>query len=201
MRFTLKPGLIGYSQLFTAHGSPKRIRTVIDNNFIKRKQIFLWEIIFVIYTILLVVYIILFKIAKFVWNDILRKRFLIGYKEKRKLERIRFKSASIQIGTIVNGKEVFIADGELENINEDAFLIKTKHKIEKENTLFKLTTQYKNKFRKNSKQKVALCNGKIYKEIETNDNYFKYYYVIKYIPNSSLNYYYIYQYFLKESML
>ena len=201
MRFIIKPGLIGYSQLFTPYSSPKRIRAVLDNSFLRKKQKLWWDIIFVIYTILVVVIVIFSKLFKFAWYDITWKKLFHGYGENRILERVTSKNAYVQIGTTVNGEEVFIADGELVDINEEAFLIKTNHKIDQKNTVFKFITRCKYKFRKRVKQKVALCNGEIYKERETNDNRFKYSYVIMYTPNSSLNCYMIHQYFLMESMV
>src|SRR5262245_48401663 len=36
-RFTVRPGLIGISQLFTPHGTPKRYRTLLDNALIRHE--------------------------------------------------------------------------------------------------------------------------------------------------------------------
>ncbi|NKN33891.1 sugar transferase [Marichromatium bheemlicum] len=38
LRFQTRPGLIGYAQLFTPHGSPKRIRSLIDSFYLIRNQ-------------------------------------------------------------------------------------------------------------------------------------------------------------------
>jgi len=37
-RFEVRPGLVGYSQLFTPHSTPKRIRSAIDNRAAKYKK-------------------------------------------------------------------------------------------------------------------------------------------------------------------
>jgi lipopolysaccharide/colanic/teichoic acid biosynthesis glycosyltransferase len=37
-RFTVKPGLTGYAQLYTAHGTPKSIRARIDNRFVRNHR-------------------------------------------------------------------------------------------------------------------------------------------------------------------
>ncbi|MFH0910748.1 MAG: sugar transferase [Planctomycetota bacterium] len=38
LRFTVKPGLIGYSQVLTPYAAPKRIRALIDNHFIRNPK-------------------------------------------------------------------------------------------------------------------------------------------------------------------
>ncbi len=38
LRFEVRPGLIGYTQLFTPHGTPKRMRVLIDNRFIRKQR-------------------------------------------------------------------------------------------------------------------------------------------------------------------
>ncbi|MEM7203565.1 MAG: sugar transferase [Planctomycetota bacterium] len=36
LRFTVRPGILGYSQLLTPHGAPKQMRARIDNRFVRR---------------------------------------------------------------------------------------------------------------------------------------------------------------------
>jgi len=50
VRFRVRPGLTGYSQLFTAHEAPKRIRSLIDNHFVHRQCNLFWDIGFVALT-------------------------------------------------------------------------------------------------------------------------------------------------------
>ena len=51
IRFEVKPGMIGISQLFTPHSSPKRIRSLIDNHLVNKTQNIFWVLGLVIYTI------------------------------------------------------------------------------------------------------------------------------------------------------
>ena len=42
-RFAVRPGLTGYSQLFTAHRTPKRIRAALDNHFVEHHSGLHWD--------------------------------------------------------------------------------------------------------------------------------------------------------------
>ncbi len=49
-RFEVKPGLLGFSQLYTPHGTPKRLRAMVDNIYVRRSHDFLFEIVIVFYS-------------------------------------------------------------------------------------------------------------------------------------------------------
>ena len=61
-RYAVPPGLIGHSQLFIPHSSTRRMQAFIDNRYIKKKQIFMWDIYIVIFTVLVVFGVIFKKI-------------------------------------------------------------------------------------------------------------------------------------------
>jgi lipopolysaccharide/colanic/teichoic acid biosynthesis glycosyltransferase len=46
-RFTVRPGLTGYSQFYTPHNTPKRLRVQIDNYFIRRNHTLVRKLVFV----------------------------------------------------------------------------------------------------------------------------------------------------------
>ena len=50
-RFLVKPGLIGYAQLLTPHSAPKRIRALIDNHYVVISRNPLWDILFILWSI------------------------------------------------------------------------------------------------------------------------------------------------------
>jgi lipopolysaccharide/colanic/teichoic acid biosynthesis glycosyltransferase len=51
-RFTVKPGLIGFPQLFLPHNAPKKIQSSIDNMYLKIQQDYFWEIFLLFFTII-----------------------------------------------------------------------------------------------------------------------------------------------------
>ncbi len=227
LRFTVKPGLIGYSQLFTPHSSPKALRTLIDNCFLKKKQKFAWDIFIVSYTAMILARTIIVKGARFIWNNIFRKRLLHIYREKRTFERVRqHHDATAYIGTKTEDGEVFHLQARLVDVNEEAFLIMTNQKIDQKSVtmdlhkdLFvKMQTTYtpliyrtilaglQHLFQpaaktKRRKTKIARCRGAVYRETELRDSPYRYLYVIKYTPISPFNHYMVHQYFLEESVV
>ncbi|KKR31050.1 MAG: Sugar transferase [Candidatus Gottesmanbacteria bacterium GW2011_GWC2_39_8] len=199
-RFDTKPGLIGFSQLFTPHSSPKRIRTLIDNRLLVKKQDLLWDTSIIIYTILVVVVTTCYKIFK-ICNKVLKNKILGMYSEKRVLERVQPIGAKIYIGSENDEKGSFAYESRLVDINEDAFLMYTNHKIDQKDSFFKLKITWNIRGKKGVSEKSAICTGKVYKESEIKNKQFKYSYVIKYTPISPLNFYMVHQYFLSESMV
>ncbi len=199
-RFSVKPGLIGYSQLFTPHNCPKRIRTLIDNSFIRRKQFFLWDIIIVIYTILIVTRIAFRKISLYLQNNIWKSMILRLYNEKRVLERVILEEAVVYFGPVNSKKYLVTKKAVLKDINQKAFLMFSDCKVDQNDSVFRMEIKYKKGFGKKRKTKCAICTGKVHRECKIKHNRFKYSYVIFYEPISSLNSYIINQYLLLESM-
>jgi lipopolysaccharide/colanic/teichoic acid biosynthesis glycosyltransferase len=199
-RFSVKPGLIGYSQLFTPHSAPKRIRTLIDNKFLKKKQNLLWDMGGVVITILAVLKRIFYHGSKIIWGNIIKIKIFGLYREKRYLERIKQHEAVVYIGTKKNDKEIFTDEAKLVDINEEAILIYSNSELNRENLLLKMEMPFKRMF-KERKRKTAICDGSVYKKIKLKNEEYKYAYVIKYTPISPLNYYMVRQYFLQESII
>lgn len=199
-RFQTKPGLVGYSQLFTPYSTPKRIRSMIDNILIRKKQKFLWDIFAVLYTSVIVIVVILRKQIVII-RELLKPFLFKRYKENRTSVRVKPRLAKVFVGSTVDGKEVFAFEAELLDINEDAFLINVNHKINQNHSFFKL--QIKNQRHKMKSGRIgiktAYCYGDIFREIEPKKDQYKYSYVIKYTPVSPFNSYVIHQYFLFES--
>ncbi|MEO5357040.1 MAG: sugar transferase [Nitrospirae bacterium YQR-1] len=191
-RFSVKPGLIGYSQLFTPHNSTKKLRTHIDNLYIQKKQNFAVDIVLIFYTAYLSVKYATTKIVVLIWKKLVLRMFKKDMAEKRTNERIYLNDSRIFWGDA--STEQLTDEGLLVNINDEAFLMYADKQL-KEETSFKLEILIKKK-----KKKTAFCKGIIYKGIALNDKNFKYAYVIKYTPVSPLNSYMIHQYFLHKSV-
>jgi lipopolysaccharide/colanic/teichoic acid biosynthesis glycosyltransferase len=199
-RFQIKPGLIGYSQLFTPHSSPKKIRALIDNRFLMKKQNFIWDFFIIIYTIFIVMFRIVKNSAGYIWNNIIKNKIL-GYNEKRLLERIKQDKATVYLASRTNDEKNFFEKAKLIDINEEAIIAYTETDLPRNDLNLRMETEYKNMFGKRKRLKVAVCQGTVYRKIELNSRPFKYAYVIKYTPVSPLNYYMVHQYFLHESFI
>jgi lipopolysaccharide/colanic/teichoic acid biosynthesis glycosyltransferase len=200
-RFSVKPGLIGFSQLFTPHSSPKRIRTLIDNRFLYKKQHLLWELIIIFITIFVTVERILHVGIKLLWNNIIKSKIFGIYTEKRRLDRVETDDAAVYYGPEENKYENFPNKAVLVDINEEALLFYSEDKIDYRNFSLQLETFMRKCFRKKNKKKIALCSGEMYKRIKIDKDSFKYAYVIKYSPISPFNFYMVHQYFLQKSII
>ena len=210
-RFTVTPGLIGYSQLFTPHNTPKRIRAMIDNRFINKKHALLGDLGIVLYTIILVLQKTCQKVSAFLLQDVTKIIIFRKYKEKRFSPRVQPRDVTVYLGRSFGDAEsitdadayreefnekTITAKGKLININDEAILINTDKEIQGDNFIFKMTIRHKNGIMQSEKTKTALCIGKIYRSFKEN-NQMKY--VIKYKPVSPLHYYLVHKYFIGES--
>ena len=203
-RFLVKPGLVGYAQLFTPHGTPKKIRALIDNHFLLKKRKLSWEIYIVLKTIIAINIVIAAKAASYLWNGFIMRKILRRYQhEKRELKRINVSEGKVFVGKKINdGNYEFSSCAELIDINEEAFLIYINDKITKEDVVFRLEIDHINaKDGHRIKRKTALCHGEVFRELQINDNEYKHSYIIKYIPFSPFNAYVLDQYFLRKSIM
>jgi len=192
-RFHVRPGLIGYSQLFTPHGTPKRIRAYIDYIFLKKKQILFWDIFFCFYAFIMLSLKGLKSISRFFLNFLIKEKLFRRYKQKRLRERRRLENAYAFLET--NEKRI----GRIIDINEEAVLIRSKDAFRPTETIFPVRFEVITKKFGSPKKRVAHCKGKIYRKMEIPDDLNRYRYVLDYEPISPFNGYLISQYFLSDS--
>jgi lipopolysaccharide/colanic/teichoic acid biosynthesis glycosyltransferase len=195
-RFEVNPGLIGYAQLFTPHSSPKRIRAMIDNKLVRRKQVLFWDVYAIVFTGLVLAKTTLFRASSALYHHVVTKGLLRRYQEKRALERVPQRSARVCCWQD-NSPLSLVGSAELININEEALLMRCSQR---------LTAPYPGFFRLEIdmgrrggrlRRKGCRCSGEVYREIKSGETF---HYVIRYKPLSPLNYYMVHQYFLRESI-
>ena len=205
-RFKVKPGLIGYSQFYTPARSPKKLRSIVDNFFVKFRQILLWDFVFIFYVGFVVgiktVKLVVIKI-KTILTMLLQRRKI---SEERACTRVKLNNSEVYVGYFKQGQFNPISSTcLLVDINEEAFLMYCNEKIpeiDKSKLTFKLVTHFnKGLIRKRKKKKTAFCLGTVYRNgtLENGKGY-KYFYVIKYEPLTSLNFYNIEKYFLHNTL-
>ena len=196
-RFYVRPGLIGYSQLFSPHSAPKRIRSMIDNLMIVQDRKITWDLFIIIYTIMTVVEAILVKGVKLtikLYNVNIKK----AYTEKRYQERIDLNGLVVSLQAS-SGTEFCMMDSKIININDNYFRVFSNDKLDQNKYQFKLTAKKKGKNK--TKLKHAVCTGEVFRSnILKNDPAFRFEYVIQYKAVSPFNQYIIDAYFLNKSM-
>ncbi len=144
------------------------------------------------------------KTAAYIWNGFIKRKILKQYnREKRKLERIRVSEGKAFVGRQAKDEDyVFSTCAELKDINEEAFLLYTDDKITQAFDVFWLEIDHaRAQCKRRVKRKTAWCHGDVYRELQRNDNSYRYSYIIKYIPHSPLNAYIIDKYFLRKSIM
>ena len=195
----VKPGLIGYRQLYTPHSSPIKLQILYDYRFIDIKQYALWNLYFVATTVLGVCRIIFQKFGQFLYHDLIRCIFLRSYSEKRLLERVFLEDAHIYIGVQQDTMFKFGMQAKLFDINEEALCVHSTIPLEEKEVFLKMETFYTKKPFGKGVYKSAICRGTVIRDGRTKEDLYSY--VLKYFPVSPLNDYKVHKYFLLESML
>lgn len=196
LRFEVSPGLVGYSQLFTPHNSPKRIRTLIDNRLIRRKQILFWDLYAILFTGLIVLKTTLFKMVSIFYHSFLATGLFRLYQEKRGMERVRQRGARVYHWR-GDCPPPDPGECELVDINEEAFLMRSSIPLgNPAPDFFKLEIDLGRRHGR-MRRKRCKCKGEVYREIKGGTGFE---YVVKFEPVSPLNFYMAHQYFLRESI-
>ncbi len=193
-RFSVLPGLIGYSQIFTPHSAPKRLRYLVDNKFLVFRHRYSIEFVLVVAaTVMLFIRFLhkLFVAAGGTLNNLLHRR-----REKRILYRNRPKDAVVHL-TRADGIPV---EGILKDINEEALLVLAPAAVGTGTLQLQLVTATRNWYGF-MVRKTAYGTGEIIHEARSEAGWFPYRYVIRYHPATPRNAYIIHQYFLDSSIL
>ena len=90
LRFKVKPGVIGYSQLFTPHSASKRMRAKIDNFYIKRSPNVNNNIIFVIYSMIFLGLSAIKKTALVVYKKVAIYYSVYRFTDLRQFTRVKY---------------------------------------------------------------------------------------------------------------
>jgi hypothetical protein len=190
---------MGYSQLFTPHSTPKKLRTLVDNSYLKHPPSTLMTLKLVSYTGYVVLKRIFTK-AQFKLEDLWQRKILKRYNEKRRKHRRPMRSI-VQVSC----KGKLVAEGVLINMNQEAFLVYTNNALPKgsneDDFLYTFTVpNIKKTITHHTPYKTAKCTGYIVKEKMIKNEKYKYSYVIFYEPLSPFNDYLIDQYVMHSSL-
>jgi len=197
-RFIVKPGLIGYSQIFTPHSTPKRIRHLVDYRFLNRRHRYSFEVTLVLAALFMLFLRLLFKMYLAVvgaLSNVVHRR-----SEKRTLARQEPRQVTVVIAHSSAGEPDEEIEGTLKDINEEALLIYTNNPVKAATLRLKIVAHVWN-WRDREVVKTAYCTGEIYKESRNVPEPFRYGYVIRYTPVSSRNTYLVHQHFLAGSIV
>ena len=197
-RFEVRPGLIGFAQLFTPHSSPKTIRSIIDNRLLHKQESPIWNTKALVLTAWFMLRAISIRGWRLISERWFRQTLLKQYREKRRYERIPARKARVYLATpTANRHEHYL--GQVIDINMEAFLLRSDEDISSwlpADLKLQITTVKIG--RRDQKTKTAKCTGVLHRTQPNADGTWDH--VIMYEPASPLNDYLIHQYFLHESV-
>ncbi len=205
IRFLVRPGLVGFSQLFTPHGTPKRIRSLIDARLATTQRNILWDMAIIVYTGLT----LLRSLASKSWS-LLSTRLLLRLRHGRPADerghhRIRIKNAVVFVapaddenGISGNGQD-YEHVGNLKDCTDTHFRFRS-HAILERDTIHKFRLQRILSRRKGVSRKRAHCTGRIFRRVDSPDPEQKHDYIIEYFVENPFQQYLMDKYFLDKSI-
>lgn len=197
-RFSVRPGLIGYAQLLTPHGSPQRLRTLMDNMYIKRRRRYGQDYCLVFYTILILFRCIINKGTSLIWHKFIMSG-LLGKTDEWRYGRVNTKDAYTCFEIQHSGPDALTCDSQLINIDDQYITMHSNRELSSGKS-FNFVLEITVKKGARSKKKHAHCTGTVYRRQETKDALFKYQYTLIYYTHGPIHKYIIDQYFFKRSI-
>lgn len=196
-RFNIKPGLFGFSQLFTPHGTPKRLRALVDNIYLKKHQSFFEDLSVVIYALWRLGIYVVRRMMELIWNHS-RLMFMTGnFKDYREMERLKSERLTLTIAP----DSAFDLNAPLSarviDINENYILVSSKVPIEDRPLALRLEWRGPPRSGKGAKCKCIRCRGRIFRSWHLHDYYAT---VIQFEPISPFNQYLMDKYVLRKSI-
>jgi lipopolysaccharide/colanic/teichoic acid biosynthesis glycosyltransferase len=193
-RFSIKPGLIGYSQLFTPHNTPKRIRALIDNRLVSRGPHPVWDLFLIGYTAMTVARATIVRLLLWIGRDLLLQRLFHRYSEKRHLARVRLRQTIAIFDLDEDGPRRFRTP--VLDMNDHSVLIECGEPMaQRFPERFELEIVVGRNGR--TRRRRVACRGSV-AAVRPADRVFGY--VVDYQPLSDRSLYLLHQHFLKRSL-
>lgn len=205
-RFRVKPGLIGYSQLFTPHSASRKSRALIDNYYVNRKHQITLDITLLLYAFSVLVVKLVQHVFAGCRRFIRKVLFRHSLDEQRQYTRInrpetflklRFKRDEAQ----QEDKRTDLCYDlvtDVVDMNDRHILIKSNQAISREIEKFELATAYRPMLKQQFRFKSVHCNhANIVSGRSTGEGHF---YVVEIAELSELNQFKLHKYFLAKSI-
>ena len=193
LRFRVRPGLIGYSQLFTPHSAPKRLRVLIDNKYVSKHRNIFWDIGVVCFTGGTLLKNFVLKLGKEL-RILINTRGYRRYQERRRSERVHPASAQAFLRQTWGLQSI----GPILDINDSCLKVVCAQELATDDLPLQLEIVIDKGGRHYPKK--ARCTGLVSRCHRLESPPGSSIYLIEYTPGSPLNHYIIDQYILKKSI-
>ena len=197
-RFMVKPGIIGYSQLFTPHSAPKKARALLDNYYVRQKQKWYVDILFFALAIMWLGQRAGRKSLKMAYE--LSQRFLFNRSANnlRASERIKPPATKAWVRR-QDTDEPLRNVGSLVDISDEGLVFLMSEDLSGSGLEIKLQIEGRFPPRRGIKRKTARCVGRVLRATLADDGQIKH--IVLYRPQRSLDLLLIHQYFLHKSIV
>jgi lipopolysaccharide/colanic/teichoic acid biosynthesis glycosyltransferase len=189
LRFSVRPGLFGYSQVLTPHSTDKRLRKKLDNHFILALPKASQRIFFLLSVLSVLSVRLPLQAIRFLRQS--RKN------EYRKLYRVGQPSCRV---SLVDGTSLG-SDGVVGNLNDSAMTVCFKHAVSDMGALLKLEVKTFQWHRLRNRKKTIYCRVIASEPRASTRECCSFGYVIRFEPASPLNHYLVQKYLLRRSLL
>ncbi len=199
-RFAVKPGLFGYSQIFTPHSTPRRIRKLIDNRCIKRYESFEH----ITFTTPSMMFFLLLRMARkgslAVLSRLSLKLRKARAKDRRALERIRPARFSLEIDDDDSGTGLGYL--RLLDINEEYIYLQSNEQFPDATMPLRMKIKTgSSRLHPGGKLKTARISATVYRHLRIKSEPYRNAYVLRYSAKTPFNRYLIEKYLLKKSII
>lgn len=201
-RFHIKPGLIGYSQLFTPHSTPKKVRALIDNHYMHARHHVLSDTALFFYAIFILSVRLCVTTYRFAID---RFQVLIKHRsflDSRRYRRIAHQKTYVYLYSDASNKHKPLYQAQLKDINDRDLALTIGAPLKGHFFHIKMVTRYCFLLGRKSRFKCVHCDVELVSGRECNKGIAPYYvYVLRMQPLSQLNLLKLHKYFLQKSIL
>ena len=161
-RFVVRPGVIGFAQMFTPHSSPKRLRSLIDSMYSKRCNGILADGRLLLYSIWLITIKALRICREFLSDLVNRLTGRYGKQNRRELRRVRLSGIRVYVRPADSPPDTPEICGRLVDMNTEVILIHCDCEMQIMSPLHLRIERKLNKSgRRQAKRKIVHCEGEI----------------------------------------
>jgi len=197
-RFAVRPGAIGFAQLFTPHGTPKRLRSLVDSAYLARPR-GAWQDLRLLLEFIGLISLKALSISWRVLVEFVRcLRCRHPSENRRELRRVRLADARVFLKRLDASAETPETECTLIDLNKEAILIHCPRHHPLTQVHVRLERWISRRRGQPAKRRIARCEGRIL--IERGQGPDDYDYVLQVDPISPLNEFKYQKYFLISSI-
>ena len=196
-RFSVRPGLVGVSQLFTPHKTSKRFRTRLDNEMLETPPSVGRQVRLIVFTVLCTARTFLGSLWKSLSQSLRCSKLFGRGGQRRRLKRVRPHSATLRIdGGDTPESEAAQPVADLVDIDERFLRVRSHHDLPTEQTAdVELEIPIRRNGRVRSRRARCIVSFHARRGDEKSPEY-----VFQYEPRDGYSEYVVHQYFLRNSL-